>query len=43
VARPHSRPADPAARGEAETLAEDLGESMNTLHNALLRGQLHRH
>ncbi|MGP9693557.1 transcriptional regulator FtsR [Brachybacterium sp. AOP25-B2-12] len=40
VARPHSRPSDPAARGEAENLARDLGESMISLHSALLRGAL---
>jgi DNA-binding transcriptional MerR regulator len=42
VAQPHARPQDTAAQGEVESLAEDLGESMNTLHNALLRRQLHR-
>ncbi len=40
VARPHSRPTDSAARGGAEDLARDLGESMNALHNALLRTSL---
>lgn len=40
VARPRSRPSDPAARGGAEDLARDLGESMNTLHDALLRAAL---
>ncbi|GAB2543845.1 transcriptional regulator FtsR [Brachybacterium huguangmaarense] len=40
VALPHSRPADSASRGGAEDLARDLGESMNTLHNALLRSTL---
>lgn len=40
VARPHSRPTDPAAQGEAENLARDLGESMISLHAALLRTTL---
>lgn len=40
VARPRSRAADPAARGGAEDLARDLGESMNSLHDALLRSAL---
>lgn len=40
VARPHSRPSDPAARGEAENLARDLGESMISAHSALARGAL---
>lgn len=37
VALPHARGDDPAARGGAENLARDLGESMITLHSALLR------
>lgn len=40
VARPRSRPADPAAQGGAEDLMRDLGESMNSLHAALLRSAL---
>lgn len=40
VARPRSRRADSAARGGAEDLARDLGESMITLHSALLRARL---
>lgn len=40
VARPHSRPRDAAARGGAEDLARDLGESMISLHGALLRTAL---
>lgn len=40
VARPHSRPGSAAARGEAEDLARDLGESMISLHSALLRTAL---
>ncbi|UQN30813.1 MerR family transcriptional regulator [Brachybacterium kimchii] len=42
VAQPHSRPTDAAARGQAQSLAEELGESLNSLHNALLRKQIHR-
>lgn len=42
VARPHSRSGEAAARGEAESVATELGESCNTMHNALLRRQLHR-
>ncbi len=40
VARPRSRSGDAAARGEAEDLARDLAESMNSLHAALLRTTL---
>lgn len=40
VARPRSRPGDSAARGEAENFAHDLGESMITLHAAVLRTKL---
>ncbi len=40
VARPRSRPGDSAARGEAEDFARDLGESMITLHGAVLRTKL---
>lgn len=40
VALPRSRPGDPAARGEAEDFARDLGESMITLHSAVLRTRL---
>lgn len=40
IARPRSRPSDPAARGGAEDLARDLGESMIGLHSALLRAKL---
>lgn len=42
VARPRSRPTDPASRGSAEDLARDLGEAMNALHNALLRNKLRK-
>ncbi|MCL6423319.1 MerR family transcriptional regulator [Brachybacterium sp. JHP9] len=42
VAQPRSRPSDAAARGQAESIAEDLGEAMNTLHSALLRRRIHR-
>ncbi|MFC0674781.1 transcriptional regulator FtsR [Brachybacterium hainanense] len=42
VARPRSRPGDPASRGEVEDLVRDLGESMITLHSALLRARLRR-
>ncbi|WP_240613363.1 MerR family transcriptional regulator [Brachybacterium endophyticum] len=42
VAQPHSRPTDAAARGQAQSLAEELGESLNTMHNALLRKQINR-
>jgi DNA-binding transcriptional MerR regulator len=42
VAQPHSRATDAAARGQAQSLAEELGESLNSLHNALLRKQIHR-
>ncbi|WP_442878563.1 transcriptional regulator FtsR [Brachybacterium sp. J153] len=37
VARPRSRTGDPAARGGAEDFARDLGESMISLHSAMLR------
>lgn len=40
IARPLSRPRDAAARGGAEDLARDLGESMIGLHSALLRSKL---
>lgn len=40
VARPRSRSGDSAAQGEAEDFARDLGESMITLHSALLRDRL---
>ncbi|WP_241237406.1 MerR family transcriptional regulator [Brachybacterium saurashtrense] len=40
VARPRSRTGDAAARGEAENFARDLGESMITLHSAMLRTNL---
>ena len=40
VARPRSRAGDAAARGEAEDYARDLGESMITLHGAVLRTRL---
>jgi len=40
VARPRSRSGDAAARGEAEDFARDLGESMVTLHGAVLRTKL---
>ena len=40
VARPRSRSGDAAARGEAEDFARDLGESMITLHGAVLRTRL---
>ena len=40
VARPRSRAGDAAARGEAEDYARDLGESMVTLHGAVLRTRL---
>lgn len=40
VARPRGRATDPAALGGAEDLARDLGESMNSLHDALLRAAL---
>lgn len=40
VSRPRSRSGDAAARGEAEDLARDLAESMNSLHAALLRTTL---
>ncbi|ACU85381.1 transcriptional regulator, MerR family [Brachybacterium faecium] len=40
VTRPRSRPGDSAARGEAEDFARDLGESMITLHGAVLRTKL---
>jgi DNA-binding transcriptional MerR regulator len=40
VARPRSRSGDAAARGEAEDFARDLGESMITLHGAMLRTRL---
>lgn len=42
VAQPRSRPMDPAARGEAESIAAELGEAMNALHTALLRRSVHR-
>ena len=40
VARPRSRAGDAAARGEAEDFARDLGESMISLHGAMLRTKL---
>ncbi|NMA76365.1 MAG: MerR family transcriptional regulator [Actinomycetales bacterium] len=40
VARPRARAGDSAARGEAEDFARDLGESMITLHGAVLRASL---
>ena len=40
VASPRSRAGDSAARGEAEDFARDLGESMITLHGAVLRTAL---
>jgi len=40
VARPRARGGDSAARGEAENFARDLGESMVTLHGAVLRTKL---
>lgn len=40
VARPRNRSGDSAARGEAEDFARDLGESMITLHSAVLRTKL---
>ena len=40
VARPRARSGDAAARGEAEDFARDLGESMITLHGAVLRTKL---
>lgn len=40
VTRPRSRSGDSAAQGEAEDFARDLGESMITLHSALLRDRL---
>ena len=40
VARPRNRSVDSAARGEAEDFARDLGESMITLHSAVLRTKL---
>lgn len=40
VATPRSRRGDPAARGGAEDFARDLGESMISLHSALLRSRL---
>ena len=40
VARPRSRAGDSAAQGGAEDFARDLGESMITLHSALLRTRL---
>lgn len=40
VTRPHGRGGSSAARGEAEDLARDLGESMISLHSALLRTAL---
>ena len=40
VARPRSRSGDSAARGEAEDFARDLGESMISLHGAMLRTKL---
>ena len=40
VARPRARSGDAAARGEAEDFARDLGESMITLHGAVLRSAL---
>lgn len=40
VARPRSRSGDAAARGGAEDFARDLGESMITLHGAMLRTRL---
>ncbi|MFC7457940.1 MerR family transcriptional regulator [Brachybacterium sp. GCM10030267] len=40
VARPRSRSGDAAARGGAEDFARDLGESMISLHSAVLRTKL---
>jgi len=40
VTSPRSRAGDPAARGAAENFAHDLGESMITLHAAVLRTKL---
>lgn len=40
VAKPRSRQGDAAARGGAEDFARDLGESMISLHSALLRTRL---
>ncbi|WP_232820272.1 MerR family transcriptional regulator [Brachybacterium sp. YJGR34] len=40
VARSRSRSGDSAARGEAEDFTRDLGESMITLHGAVLRTKL---
>lgn len=40
VARPRTRAGDAAAQGGAEDFARDLGESMITLHSALLRTRL---
>jgi len=40
IARPRSRSGDAAARGEAEDFARDLGESMISLHSAVLRSKL---
>jgi DNA-binding transcriptional MerR regulator len=40
VAKPRSRTGDAAARGGAENFARDLGESMITLHSAVLRTKL---
>ncbi|MDO5662086.1 MAG: MerR family transcriptional regulator, partial [Brachybacterium sp.] len=40
VAEPRSRSGNAAARGGAEDLTRDLGESMVTLHGALLRRSL---
>ena len=40
VARPRSRGGDAVSRGEAEDFARDLGESMVSLHSAVLRAKL---
>lgn len=40
VARPRARSGDAVARGEAEDFVRDLGESMVTLHSAVLRAKL---
>ena len=43
VARPRSRAGDSAAQGEAQDFARDLGESMITVHGAVLRMSLREH
>ena len=40
VARPRARSGDAASRGEAEDFARDLGESLISLHSAVLRTKL---